>query len=86
MKPALTSYGEKQLGQGGQARKLNIVLVTVESLSGEYLTRYGNQDHLTPELDKIMTKSLVFDNLYAAGNRTVRGLEALSLMCSAKCR
>ncbi|GAA6528247.1 sulfatase [Segatella asaccharophila] len=75
----LDKHGEKQLGQGGQARKLNIVLVTVESLSGEYLTRYGNQDHLTPELDKIMTKSLVFDNLYAAGNRTVRGLEALSL-------
>ena len=75
----LDNHGEKQLSLGGQPQKLNIVLITVESLSGEYLTRYGNQDHLTPELDKMMTKSLVFDNLYAAGNRTVRGLEALSL-------
>ncbi len=57
----------------------NIVLITVESLSADFLTRYGNTKHITPNLDRLMTKSLVFDSLIACGNRTVRGLEALSL-------
>lgn len=57
----------------------NIVLITVESLSASFLKEYGNTENLTPNLDKLMNQSLVFNNLYAAGNRTVRGLEALSL-------
>ena len=57
----------------------NIVLITVESLSASFLKQYGNTENLTPNLDKLMNQSLVFNNLYAAGNRTVRGLEALSL-------
>jgi phosphoglycerol transferase MdoB-like AlkP superfamily enzyme len=61
--------------------KKNIVLITVESLSASYLKDYGNSDGLTPNLDTLMRHSMVFDNLFAAGNRTVRGLEALSL-CS----
>jgi phosphoglycerol transferase MdoB-like AlkP superfamily enzyme len=57
----------------------NIILITVESLSADFLKAYGNTDDITPNLDTLMNKSLVFDNLYAVGNRTVRGLEALSL-------
>lgn len=59
--------------------KKNIVLITVESLSGEFLSRYGGKDNITPNLDTLIQKSLAFDYLYAAGNRTVRGLEALTL-------
>jgi phosphoglycerol transferase MdoB-like AlkP superfamily enzyme len=61
------------------AVRKNIVLVVVESLSADFLSAYGNTDGLTPNLDTLMEKSLVFDNLYAAGNRSVRGLEALTL-------
>lgn len=57
----------------------NIVLITVESLSEDFLGHYGNNKNLTPFLDSLADKSLFFTNLYAAGNRTVRGLEALSL-------
>lgn len=57
----------------------NIVLITVESLSASFLTKYGNKQHITPNLDKLMEESLVFDNLFAVGNRTVRGLEAVTL-------
>lgn len=59
--------------------KVNIVLITVESLSADFLTAYGNTKCITPCLDSLMQQSLVFDRLYAVGNRTVRGLEALSL-------
>src|SRR6476619_417457 len=61
------------------ARKLNVVLISVESLSAEYSRTYGSTKDLTPELDKLSASSLVFGNLYATGTRTVRGLEALAL-------
>lgn len=57
----------------------NIVLVTMESMSASYMERYGDDRHITPNLDSLARKSLVFDRLFATGNRTVRGLEALSL-------
>lgn len=75
----LDSMGCKTIGDTLSARRPNIVLITVESLSADFLSRYGNKKGITPQLDSLMQKSLVFDNLYATGNRTVRGLEALSL-------
>jgi phosphoglycerol transferase MdoB-like AlkP superfamily enzyme len=57
----------------------NVVLITVESLSEDFMTEYGNEKHITPFLDSLADKSLQFTNLYAVGNRTVRGLEALTL-------
>lgn len=59
-------------------RPKNVVLITVESLSADYLGAYGNQENLTPYLDKLAHESLVFDKLFATGTRTVRGLDALS--------
>jgi phosphoglycerol transferase MdoB-like AlkP superfamily enzyme len=60
-------------------RRLNVVLVSVESLSAEYSGTYGRKDSLTPRLDALAPRSLVFGDLWATGTRTVRGLEALSL-------
>lgn len=57
----------------------NIVLITIESYSAEFMKMYGNESNLTPFLDSLATKSMVFSNLYAVGNRTVRGLEAVTL-------
>lgn len=60
-------------------RRLNVVLVSVESLGAEFLGAYGNRKGLTPNLDRLADASLWFSRVYATGNRTVRGLEALSL-------
>lgn len=57
----------------------NVVLITIESYSADFMKMYGNKDNITPFLDDLATKSLVFTNLYASGNRTVRGLEAVTL-------
>ena len=57
----------------------NVVLITIESYSAEFMKMYGSEKNLTPFLDDLATKSLVFTNLYAVGNRTVRGLEAVTL-------
>ncbi|MEP7186432.1 MAG: sulfatase-like hydrolase/transferase [Rhodanobacter sp.] len=69
----------REIRNVGPEKHLNVVLISVESLSGEYLGTFGNQQHLTPYLDALVKDSLFFDNLYANGTRTVRGLEALAL-------
>ncbi len=61
------------------ASRPNVVWITVESLSAEFLTRYGDTLQLTPNLDTLLDRSLSFDDLYATGTRTIRGLEALTL-------
>jgi len=60
-------------------RPKNLVMITVESLSASYLGAYGNNENLTPQLDKLAEEGLKFERLFATGTRTVRGLEALSL-------
>lgn len=57
----------------------NVVLISIESLSAAYMKAYGYEESVTPFLDELAQKSLFFTNLYATGNRTVRGLEALTL-------
>jgi len=60
-------------------KRLNVVLISVESLSADYLAHFGHQPGLTPRLDALADQGLLFTRLYATGTRTVRGLEALSL-------
>jgi phosphoglycerol transferase MdoB-like AlkP superfamily enzyme len=57
----------------------NVVLITIESYSADFMKMYGNEENITPFLDELAQKSLLFTNLYAVGNRTVRGLEAMTL-------
>ncbi|HEY5749460.1 MAG TPA: LTA synthase family protein [Chryseolinea sp.] len=63
----------------GVEKKFNVVLISVESFSAEFMKLFGNSQGITPFLDSLSSQSLVFTNLYATGTRTVRGLEALSL-------
>ena len=70
--PKVVTFDKKE-------NKKNIILVMVESLSAEYMGVYGNKKHLTPYLDELTKKSLFFDNFFATGTRTVRGMEAVNL-------
>jgi phosphoglycerol transferase MdoB-like AlkP superfamily enzyme len=70
---------ERHIHNPAPERRLNVVLISVESLSAEFSGTYGRRDSLTPQLDRLSHDSLVFGNLYANGTRTVRGLEALAL-------
>lgn len=63
----------------GAPRRLNVVLVTIESFSAKYLGSFGDKRGLTPNLDKLREQSLFFSNFYATGTRTDRGLEAITL-------
>ena len=70
---------ERKISSDSPEHKWNIVLISVESLSGDYLKFFGNKENITPYLDSLIPHSLFFKNFYASGTRTVRGLEALSL-------
>jgi phosphoglycerol transferase MdoB-like AlkP superfamily enzyme len=70
---------ERRIAPGRPERRLNVVLVSVESLGAEFLGAYGDPRGLTPNLDRLAGESLWFSSVYATGNRTVRGLEALAL-------
>ncbi len=70
---------ERQVKSDSPEHKWNVVLVSVESLSGDYLKHFGGKENITPFLDSLIPHSLFFENFYASGTRTVRGLEALSL-------
>lgn len=69
----------RDIQQLGAEKRLNVILITVESLSSDFLAYFGNQKQLTPNLDALIGKSLFFDNFYATGTRTTRGLEAVTL-------
>ena len=60
-------------------RPRNIILISVESLSASYLGAYGSTQGLTPAMDKLAREGMQFDQVFATGTRTVRGLDALSL-------
>jgi len=67
------------VSSGRPERRLNVVLIGVESLGAEFLGAYGDRRGLTPNLDRLSRESLWFTKVLATGNRTVRGLEALAL-------
>lgn len=79
----LSQYPQQTLSRNIVAEqpevKKNVVLISIESLSADFMEHYGNTQKITPFLDSLAEKSLMFTNLYATGNRTVRGLEALTL-------
>ena len=70
---------EREISYPGPEEKKNVVMISIESFSASFMKPFGNDKNLTPFLDSLANKSMLFSNLYASGTRTVRGLEALSL-------
>ncbi len=59
--------------------KLNVVILLEESLGSEFFGCLGRPgESLTPEMDRLaLHESLLFTNIYASGNRTIRGMEGV---------
>lgn len=55
-------------------KKMNVVLVLVESLSADRMGIFGNPKNLTPNLDRLARNSVFFDNCYSNGIHTNAGL------------
>ncbi|MCU4675338.1 LTA synthase family protein [Catenovulum sp. 2E275] len=57
-------------------QKKNLVIILEESLGARFVKTLGGSG-ITPELDKLYQQGWGFDNLYATGTRSVRGIEAV---------
>lgn len=63
----------------GEERRPNVIQITVESLSADFLSMFNRASGLMPNMERIARDSLVFEQFYATGTRTDRGMEALTL-------
>jgi phosphoglycerol transferase MdoB-like AlkP superfamily enzyme len=57
-------------------KPLNLVIVLQESLGATFVESLGGTP-VTPELEKLKSQGWWFENLYATGTRSVRGIEAV---------
>lgn len=57
-------------------KPLNVVIVLQESLGATFVQSLGGEP-VTPQLEQLKTQGMWFQNLYATGTRSVRGIEAV---------
>ncbi|MEO5893665.1 MAG: LTA synthase family protein [Ferruginibacter sp.] len=70
---------KRTIASSGERIQPNVIMITIESFSADFMAYFGNRQGITPVLDSLIGKSMIFTNMYATGTRTVRGMEALSL-------
>ena len=74
---------QKAASENEPFRKLNVVIIIVESLSEEYIGRLNKvEDHktykgYTPFIDSLLDHSLYFTNSFANGKRSIEGIPAV---------
>ena len=66
----------RQIAAIKRERPLNLVIVLEESLGATFVESLGGLP-VTPELEKLKDQGWWFDQLYATGTRSVRGIEAV---------
>jgi len=52
----------------------NVVIFILESFTANLTKTLGNEDGITPHFDSLINKGFLFNKIYAAGNRTDKGL------------
>ncbi|MCB2425466.1 LTA synthase family protein, partial [Methylophaga pinxianii] len=57
-------------------KPLNLVIILEESMGATFVKSLGGEHAVTPELEKLKDKGWWFEQLYATGTRSVRGIEA----------
>ena len=56
----------------------NVVLIMIESLSFKYIDFFSGENYgVTPNIDRIARKGLVFENFFANGQRSVDGAQSI---------
>lgn len=70
---------QRQVFNSGEEQKPNVIFIGLESLSAQFMERFGNEKNLVPAIDSLAKESVFFTNLQATGTRTIRGIEAIVL-------
>jgi hypothetical protein len=64
----------------GAAHGFNVVMVSLESTAAQYLSLYGGEYEVMPNLSALARRALVFENAYAVYPESIKGL--FSVLCS----
>lgn len=66
----------RQIASVRREKPLNLVIVLEESLGAGFVEKLGGSP-VTPNLNRLAEQGIWFDQLYATGTRSVRGIEAI---------
>lgn len=69
--------GDAKAQKPAQPQPYNLVIVLEESLGAEFVGRLGGTP-VTPNLERLAKEGIWFEQLYATGTRSVRGIEAVT--------
>jgi len=64
----------REVKTSGPNIKANVIVIIMESMAAANMERYGNQHHLTPNLDKLAKQGYTFDRIYTSGVHTYSGI------------
>lgn len=81
----LTLDFEKLMQTSGQTEyvidtsihKPNVLLIILEGFTSKIIEPLGGQPNITPELNALMKEGILFENFYASGDRTDKGLVSI---------
>ena len=69
---------ERNNVQPGMSPKKNLVMIMIESLSFKYIDYLSGENYgVTPNIDRIASNGLVFENFFANGQRSVDGAQSI---------
>ncbi|MFL5730279.1 MAG: LTA synthase family protein, partial [Cytophagaceae bacterium] len=57
--------------------KVNVVLIIWESFTAKVVKETGGKDSVTPEFSRLIKEGILFNNIYASGDRSDKGLVAI---------
>lgn len=69
----------REVTTGKKEIRPNVVLVLLESWSSYGIKSIGGKKELTPYFDKLASEGMLFNNFYAAGGRSNRGISSVSI-------
>jgi phosphoglycerol transferase MdoB-like AlkP superfamily enzyme len=72
-----TIYNPEQIIPSDTTRNDNIVFIILESFSREFIGSLTGEKTFTPNLDSIIAKSLVFENAFANGKKSIEAMPAI---------
>lgn len=64
---------------GKEEKKLNVVVVLLESWSGYGIKSIGGEKELTPYFDELSKEGILFTDFYASGGRSNRGVASVNV-------
>lgn len=74
----LSNYNPYHKGEKGEFKKLNVVIIALESFSKEYIGSInGKKAGSTPFFDSLTQESLTFVNAFSNGKTSIQGIPAI---------